>query len=107
MESSYQERRNTYDKVAVGLDLEKQKLEKDANFIQVTCLNCYLLLSVVTGVHSKYYIQGFFSCYELLFSCSLCTLSRQANSLLIPLFYFLCTRTSACARSPGTTTCST
>ncbi len=39
VESSYQERRNTYDKVAVGLDLEKQKLEKDANFIQVTfCL---------------------------------------------------------------------
>ncbi len=35
VESSYQERRNTYDKVAVGLDLEKQKLEKDAGFIQV------------------------------------------------------------------------
>ena len=72
MESSYQERRNTYDKVAVGLDLEKQKLEKDANFIQVTFLNCYLLLSVVTGVNSKYHVQGFFlAMYRyFLFHCS-------------------------------------
>lgn len=35
VESAYQERRATYDKVAVGLDLEKQKIEKDANFVQV------------------------------------------------------------------------
>lgn len=35
MESAYQERRITYDKVAVGLDLQKQTLEKDCNFFQV------------------------------------------------------------------------
>lgn len=35
VESAYQERRITYDKVAVGLDLQKQTLEKDCNFFQV------------------------------------------------------------------------
>jgi intraflagellar transport protein 81 len=38
VESQYQERRVHYDKVAVGLDLEKQTLEKDCNFFQEECL---------------------------------------------------------------------
>jgi len=44
VESAYQERRATYDKVAVGLDLEKQKLEKDANFVQVRA--CFRIVTV-------------------------------------------------------------
>lgn len=44
VESAYQERRATYDKVAVGLDLEKQKIEKDANFVQVRL--CVFVLSL-------------------------------------------------------------
>lgn len=35
VESQYQERKNTYDKVAVGLEMEKQGLEKDCNQFQV------------------------------------------------------------------------
>lgn len=35
VESQYMERKNTYDKVAVGLDMEKQALEKDCNTFQV------------------------------------------------------------------------
>lgn len=54
LSSVYQERRMNYDKVGVGLDLERQTLEKDCNFFQVRgsvgdddialhlqeCLNC-------------------------------------------------------------------
>ncbi len=35
VESQYQERKSTYDKVAVGLEMEKQALEKDCNTFQV------------------------------------------------------------------------
>ena len=35
LSSTYQERRMNYDKVGVGLDLERQTLEKDCNFFQV------------------------------------------------------------------------
>lgn len=38
VESSYQERKIAYDKVAVGLDMEKQTLEKDCDFFQEECL---------------------------------------------------------------------
>lgn len=35
VESAYQEKRSTYDKVAIGLNMEKQALEKDCSFFQV------------------------------------------------------------------------
>ena len=35
VESLYQERKSTYDKVAVGLEMEKQALEKECNICQV------------------------------------------------------------------------
>jgi hypothetical protein len=35
LSSTYQERRMNYDKVGVGLELERQTLEKDCNFFQV------------------------------------------------------------------------
>ena len=38
VESAYQEKKITYDKVAVGLDMEKQTLEKDCQFFQDECL---------------------------------------------------------------------
>lgn len=37
LSSIYQERRMNYDKVGVGLDLERQTLEKDCGFFQVLC----------------------------------------------------------------------
>lgn len=36
VESEYLERKSTYDKVAVGLELEKQALEKECDTCQVT-----------------------------------------------------------------------
>jgi hypothetical protein len=38
LSSTYQERRMNYDKVGVGLELERQTLEKDCNFFQVRLL---------------------------------------------------------------------
>jgi hypothetical protein len=38
VESQYQEKKSTYDKVAVGLEMEKQILEKDCNMFQDDCL---------------------------------------------------------------------
>ena len=35
VEQEHQERRGQYDKVAVGLDLEKQSLEKECDSLQV------------------------------------------------------------------------
>jgi hypothetical protein len=35
LSSTYQDRRLNYDKVGVGLDLERQTLEKDCAFFQV------------------------------------------------------------------------
>jgi hypothetical protein len=40
LSSAYQERRMNYDKVGVGLDLERQTLEKDCNFFQVGRFTC-------------------------------------------------------------------
>jgi hypothetical protein len=38
VESEYLERKSTYDKVAVGLELEKQALERDCDMYQDECL---------------------------------------------------------------------
>jgi len=43
VESTYQEKRTTYDKVAIGLDMEKQAIEKDCSFFQVRCIEMHRL----------------------------------------------------------------
>jgi hypothetical protein len=44
VETQFAERKSSYDKIAVGLEIEKQALEKDCDTYQVSTINqCYYM----------------------------------------------------------------
>ena len=53
VESEYLERKNIYDKVAVGLEMDKQALEKECDTFQVKKINN---LTIISKIYNNFFL---------------------------------------------------